>query len=213
MRNVLAVLIIVFCALIALPAAADIVYEDGPINGATDAWTINFGFIISDTLTISTGDTRITGMSFGAWITPGDVVQSLEVSITEYLQGGTTYFDGIVNVTQSGCYLNSYSYDVCVETATFDGPVLGNGRYWLNLENAHSSLDDPVYWDENSGVGCHSPGCPSLAGPNSLGTCPAEAFTIYGTSGGTGTVPEPASLIMFAGGVLAAGGMLRRKLG
>jgi hypothetical protein len=27
------------------------VYENGPINGNTDAWTINFGFVVSDTFT------------------------------------------------------------------------------------------------------------------------------------------------------------------
>ena len=26
--------------------------------------------------------------------------------------------------------------------------------YWLNLQNATSAGGDPVYWDENSGVGC-----------------------------------------------------------
>ena len=211
MKIYVVVVVIACCVLMAtLPAAADIVYENGPINGETDAWTINFGFVISDTITISTGDTKITGLSFGVWLTPGDVVQSLEISITESLQGGTTYFDGIVNVTQSGCYLNSYSYDVCTETAMFDGPMLGNGRYWLNLENANSEFGDPVYWDENSGVGCHSPGCPSDAGPNSLGTVPSEAFTIYGTPGGT--VPEPGSLLLFVSGFVGAVGLLRRKL-
>ena len=37
--------------LAAVPAMADTVYDNGPINGNTDAWTINFGFIVSDTFT------------------------------------------------------------------------------------------------------------------------------------------------------------------
>jgi hypothetical protein len=213
-KNRLCLNIILAClaAAFALPAAADIVYENGPINGETDGWTINFGFVISDTITISTGNTKINGLSFGVWLTPGDVVQSLEVSITSSVQGGTVYFDGMLDVTQSGCYLNSYSYDICTETAMFDGPVLANGMYWLNLENAESEFGDPVYWDENSGVGCYSPGCPSYAAPNSLGTLPSEAFTIYGTPVGTGTVPEPAGLMLLASGIVSGWMLLRRKM-
>ena len=209
-RHVMAVVIVCCVLMVALPAAADIVYENGPINGETDAWTINFGYVISDSITISTGNTKITGLSIGVWLTPGDVVQSFEASITSNIQGGTTYFDGFVNVTQSGCYLNSYSYDICVETATFDGPTLGNGTYWLNLENAQSEFGDPVYWDENSGVGCYSPGCPSYGAPTSTGTIPSEAFTLYGTPGGT--VPEPGTLLLLTSGFVGAVGLLRRKL-
>ena len=50
------------------------IYDNGPINGNTDAWTINYGFIVSDTFTISNDQTPITGMSFGAWLFPGDTV-------------------------------------------------------------------------------------------------------------------------------------------
>ena len=101
-RHVMVVVIVCCVLMVALPAAADIVYENGPINGETDAWTINFGYVISDSITISTGNTKITGLSIGVWLTPGDVVQSFEASITSNKQGGTTNFDGFVNVTQSG---------------------------------------------------------------------------------------------------------------
>jgi len=33
--------------LAAVAAAAQDIYNNGPINGNTDAWTINFGFIVS----------------------------------------------------------------------------------------------------------------------------------------------------------------------
>jgi hypothetical protein len=38
-------------ALAAIPAWAlqDYTYSNGPINGTTDAWTINFGYIVSNT--------------------------------------------------------------------------------------------------------------------------------------------------------------------
>jgi hypothetical protein len=58
--------------LAAVPAAAQDIYNNGPINGNTDAWTINFGFIVGDSFTVSTGNTTMTGMSFGAWLYPGE---------------------------------------------------------------------------------------------------------------------------------------------
>lgn len=210
-KNVL--LCVLLLATAVMPALADTLYENGPINGTTDGWTINFGFVVSDTFNISTGSSTITGLSFGVWITPGDVVQSVEIFLSDQEFGGTVYFDQQVNVMQSNCSVNSYGYDICTETALFNGPTLDNGRYWLTLLNAESADGDPVYWDENSGVGCHSPGCPSDAGPGGEGTLPSEAFTIEGTSGGTGTTPEPESLVLFASGFVACVGGWRRYKG
>ena len=99
------------------------------------------------------------------------------------------------------------------ETGSFNGPTLGNGTYWLNLSNAVANTGDPVYWDENSGMGCTSPGCPSQASENSVGTIPSESFTLLGSStSGGGTVPEPGSLLLVAGGFISLAGVLRRRM-
>lgn len=207
----LIVLSALFAFLIASQASAQVVYENGPINGNTDAWTINFGYALADTFTISTASSTITGLSFGAWLFPGDVLESAEVSITEYALGGTTYFDGTVNLTQSNCSLNSLNYDVCTETGSFHGPTMPNGTYWLDLQNAVVNNGDPVYWDENSGEGCHSQGCPSVGSEGGPGTVPSESFSILGTtSGGGGSTPEPGSLLLFAGGLISCLGFIRR---
>ena len=195
--------------LVALPAMADTVYDNGPINGTTDAWTINFGFVVSDSFTVSGGGATVNGLAFGAWLFPGDVLQSAEVSITDAEFGGTTFFDGVVNFTQSGCVGNQYGYNVCTETGSFTDTALADGTYWLNLQNASVNTGDPIYWDENSG--------PSQASENSVGTIPSEAFTLTGTGGTTttttsGTVPEPSSIMLFGSGILGLAGVLRRKL-
>jgi uncharacterized repeat protein (TIGR03803 family) len=167
------------------------IYENGPINGNTDAWTINFGFIVSDTFTVTTNQTPITGMSFGAWLFPGDTLGQVEVSITSAPNGGTSYYDQYVNFTQGECISNEFGYNVCTETGTFNGPTLNAGTYWLNLQNASVPSGDPVYWDENSGVGCESSGCPSQASNNSVGTIPSEAFTMEGSGSGSPTCYTP----------------------
>ncbi len=157
-------------------------YDNGPINGTTDAWTINSGFVISDTLTVPNGGGSVNGLNFGAWVFQGDVLQSVQVSITSSEFGGTTYFNAVVNFTQSGCFTNQYGFNVCTESSTdsFGSVNLAAGTYWVNLANAVVNTGDPIYWDENSGIGCESQGCPSAASETGIGTIPSEAFTILG---------------------------------
>jgi hypothetical protein len=188
-----------------------IIYDNGPVNGNTDAWAINLGFIVSDTFQVSGNNSTITGMTFGAWLYPGDTLTSADISITSDPNGGTTYFSQTVNFTQGGCTSNQYGFNVCTASAIFSGPTLLPGTYWVNLQNASVPSGDPVYWDENAGVGCHSQGCPSMPSENTLGTILSESFSILGQVNG-GTTPEPGSLILFATGVLGLAGVARRKL-
>ena len=207
----IASLLVLCLALAAVPALAQTVYSNGPINGNVDAWTINFGFIVSDTFNVVNNGTTLTGMSFGAFLDPGDIVTSVELSITSGENSGTTYFDQTVNVTQTDCRSNQYGFNVCQENTTFNGPTLNSGTFWVNLQNAQVPSGDPVYWDENSG--------PSQASENTIGSIPSESFTIFGTSSSSTTssttttsVPEASSIMLLGSGVLGLAGLLRRKL-
>ena len=55
-------------------------YDNGPINGTTDAWTINFGYVVSDTFT---GVGYVDLLQFGVWEFPGDTLASVDWSITD----------------------------------------------------------------------------------------------------------------------------------
>jgi hypothetical protein len=172
------------------------IYENGPINGTVSKWEINGGFAVSDSFVVDTAG-AITGLNFGAWLSPGDVLLSVEVSITSSEFGGTSFFDQTVSFTQSGCEGNGLGFNVCTESGTFSGPSLNAGTYWLNVSNATNN-GHPIYWDENSGVDCHSTDCPSLASENAVGTIPSESFTLSGTPANQTTTtltvtPDPAS--------------------
>ncbi len=84
MKLRVASLTILCLALAAIPAWAD--YSNGPINGNTDAWTINFGYIVSDTFnlcckTYDPGPTIVTGFSIGVWEFPGDTTLSVDWAV------------------------------------------------------------------------------------------------------------------------------------
>jgi hypothetical protein len=192
--------------LITSSAAAQIdLYDDGPTDGTTDAWTINFGFAVSDQFTLSSA-AQVNGLQFAAWLFPGDVIESIDISITSEEYGGTRYFEGQIDVTQSGCVLNQFSFDVCNENLSFSPVSLNAGYYWLNMQNAVVNTGDPVYWDENRG--------PSWASEGSLGSIPSESFTILGastTTTTTGTTPEPGSVMLFGSGAVGLLCFLGRK--
>jgi uncharacterized repeat protein (TIGR03803 family) len=157
----------------------DTLYSNGPTNGTTDAWTINFGFVVSDSFPIPAGGATITGASFAMWLIEGDTLESAQLSITSGINGGTSYFNQTVSFAQYGCSANQYGYDVCTDATSFNSPALAAGTYWLNLQNAVTAEGEPVYWDENSG--------PSSASESSVGTIPSESFTILGNASTTTT--------------------------
>ena len=217
----IASLTILCLALATIPAwAQNWSYDNGPINGTTDAWTINFGYIVSDTFVA--GGNNVTGFSFAVWEFSGDSLTSVDWSITSAENGGTVYGSGTATkggngpggggLTDTFVSSNQYGYDVDMIGVTKLNVPLGGGSspgstYWLNLQNAVVPSGDPVFWDENSGKGCGGSGCPSSASESAVGTIPSESFTIGG-----GSTPEPSSIMLFGSGILGLAGVLRRKL-
>jgi len=213
----IASLTILCLALAAVPAWAN-VYDNGPINGTTDAWTINFGYVVSDTFFFPSGSNTVTGFSFGVWEFPGDTMSSVDWSITDDENGVCPSETCLGNGTASGSSLkdtfistNQYGYNIDrIDVSNLSVGVPGGVSLWLNLQNASVPSGDPVYWDENSGAGCGGQMCPSSASESAVGTIASEAFTI--SSGGTTTTPEPSSIMLFGSGILGLAGLLRRKL-
>ena len=198
-------------ALAAVPASAQMwSYDNGPINGTIDAYTINFGYIVSDTFVA--GGSSVNGFSFGTFQFPGDIMLSVDWSITSSENGGTVFGSGTAsgnNLTDKFLSANQFGYYINEITVTgLNASVTSGTTYWLNLQNAVIQTGDPVFWDENSGVGCMSKGCPSLASDSSYGTIASESFTINGG----GSTPEPTSIMLLASGALGLAGVLRRKL-
>lgn len=211
LRIALLSLLTILCLVLAVvPATADILYSNGPGNFETDAWTINFGFSVSDSFLVA-NNSSIQDVHFIYWDASGtDVLTTVDMQI------GSTSFAGstqtLTGVTNTFIGLNSYGFSIFEANYTFSG-IAWSGIGFVTLSNACTtsgcSVSNPIYWDENSGIGCQSPGCPSTAYDSSVGSIPSEAFTLTGTSG---TTPEPSSIILFGSGILGLTGVLRRKL-
>ena len=205
-------------ALTALTASAQILYDNGPVNGTASAWQISGGSIVSNSFRCcrvdgngpNGGPTMLAGFDFYAWVLPGDRPKTVDWSITSLENGGSLFGSGTVDLTSQFLFTNGFGYDIFKDTANVVDAniILGSGMYWLNLQNATTQNANASYWDENSGVGCMSPGCPSEASSNEVGTIPSESFDIFGPNGAT---PEPGSVVLLGSGMLVLTLARRRK--
>ncbi len=220
MKMCLAALAILFVGLAVTPAPAQ-VYENGPVNGTIDAWPINFGYVVSDSFYL-TDAAQFIGFDFYSWVFPGDKLLTVDWSIVSNDMGKTQYYGGgTAEVIDSFVSSNQFGFEIHVDSIVgLDLALPSAGTYWLTLQDANTAEGNPLFWDQNSGIGCDSWGCPSQAFENSVGTIPSEAFTIIGFCGvGSNTspncgapAPEPSSILLFGSGALGFAGVLRRKL-
>lgn len=193
--------------LAAVPAWSD--YNNGPINGNVNGWYLDFGFIVSDTFVADSS--QVIGFMFGARELPGDTLLTVDWSITSGENGGQVFGSGTADVTDKYISTNAFGFNIDLITITgLNVATMSGAKYWLNLQNAVTNSGDPVSWDENSGIGCTSTGCPSQASESAVGTIPSEAFTV--NTGGSGSTPEPGTFLLLAPGVIALAGLLRRRL-
>ncbi len=214
-------------ALAAIPAFAGTLYNNGPLNGTGKppyiSKTSSGNNEVSDSFYLSSflGAT-VYGFELYIWEGVNYQLSSIQWSISSKdLGGGTVYGSGTAsgsNLSDKYITTNKSGYDIDLITVTgLHVNFNGVGTYWLNLQQAvskcptgqHCSITNPgVFWDENSGVGCQSPGCPSQAYDSGvMGTIPSESFTVSGQYN-----PEPSSIVLFGTGIVALAGLLRRKL-
>jgi PEP-CTERM motif len=198
-------LLTVCCLMLAVaPAMAD-TYSNGPYNGTNDAWTINFGFTVSNSFTLAGSDTAVDSFHFVYWDASTDLLTTADLAL------GTTSFGGgpgtTTAFTSTFISTNQYGYNLYQADATGLNIPWSGGAGFATLGNACTvsgcSVTTPIYWDENSG--------PSTAYENTIGSIPSEAFTIGGACCGP-PVPEPSGILLFGSGILGLAGVLRRRL-
>ena len=205
MRTAFFSLLTILCLMLTVaPAMADTLYSNGPYNGTNDAWTINFGFSVSDSFTVPT-NSDIGDLHIVYWdASSTDLLTTVDMAIGSTSFGGTP--QTLTGVTNQFLTTNQYGY--FLYAAWYTGlNIPWSGAGYVTLDNACStsgcSVSNPIYWDENSG--------PSTAYENTIGSIPSEAFTLTGGCCPP-PVPEPSSILLFASGILGLGGVFRRWL-
>ena len=100
-------------------------YANGPIDGicdiqgcTADAWTINFGYTVTDSIPVSGG---VGGATFAFWLFPGDTLTSLDWAL-----GTTPFGSDIAQGTASGAnltqqFISSNQYGYNIESVTISG--------------------------------------------------------------------------------------------
>src|SRR5664280_3272676 len=115
-------LLTICCLMLAVaPAMADsTLYSNGPVNGNSDGWTINFGFSVSNSATVSCPGfptCNINSLSVAYWLIPGDSRPGVDISL------GTTSF-GSDLIPQPGTqastletflFTNPFGYSIVVD--------------------------------------------------------------------------------------------------
>ena len=185
-----AIVLMVACLILAVPAmASSEVYSNGPYNLNGDGWTINFGYSVSDSFYLG-AVTQVNGVVFWVWEFPGDTMTSVRWQISGGPILGKGLPGGIADTTNSKGqgllvdWSNPFGYSpdrISLALPVFNLPP---GTYWITLSSAVASNGDPVFWNENDGVGCTGwlgtkKGCPSSARENVVGVISSEAFSIW----------------------------------
>jgi len=200
--SVLALVVSLFVAGVPTLTASTVLYDNGPYNGTTDAYTINNGWLVSNGFTTSGG--TATGANFVVWAFSGDTLTSVDWAFGS-TPGGTEYASGTASATLISDFGgNGIGYDLQSYGISFlDVPLLAGTTYWLSLSNAAVPNGDYIYWDENDGpaTGWQNNDSGYLSG--------SEAFQI---TGGSSPIPEPASFGLMGLGLVGMAGLIRRRI-
>ncbi len=207
-------------ALCTMPAMADTLYSNfGSGNSVYNCCT---GWTVSGTGTI--GTSFISANEFQ--VTAGGSVGEIDVAVGLVVGPDSFYLDidadnngtpGAVLASFSNLNSNGNNFGSCCAFTSITGISglnLSTGtNYWMVIGPSSTTSATWEAWNfSNSATGTDEYSTDGGKTWNSNGSQPQGAFQILSGGGGTGTTPEPTSLLLFGSGVLGVIGVFRRKM-
>jgi hypothetical protein len=141
--------------LFAVPASADILYSNGPLNGDRLGVTISPPFSVSDSFTVS-NNANASGFDFVSWDYSGDSVVDIDWSIGT-TAGAGDIASGTAALTSVLQFTNTDGFDVYVNSGALPNLTLGVGTYYLTFQNSVTANGRAAYWDDNDGPSFRNP--------------------------------------------------------
>src|SRR5271169_6854872 len=120
-------LLAVCCLMLAVaPAMADTLYNNGPYNGTTDAWTINFGFSVSNSFNVA-ANSSIEDLHIVYWdASSSDLLTTVDMAVGSSSFGGTP--QTLTGVTNTFLGTNQFGYFLYQADYSFSNiPWSGSG--------------------------------------------------------------------------------------
>jgi PEP-CTERM motif len=207
------------CVTVAVTPAMAGSYSSGPPSGRFTDPFINDGGVVTDSYTLLPA-TPSTGMTFVYWdLSKFDLLATVDVSFGTAAFGGGTV---TVPATNTFLFVNVFGYNMYEATINAGSGGITTG--WVTLQNACTTIGGCIFdgitigWDQcdNTLVTCTGEaftladgGSQSTPNEGATTQIPPESFTL---SGGSGTTPEPSSILLFGSGILGVAGILRRRL-
>src|ERR1017187_673764 len=137
-------LLIACLVLAGSPAQADTIYDNGAYNGTVDAWTINFGFSVSDSFTCGSCLEPVEDFHMVNWNIPGFVTTGAEIQL-----GASSFGNNYADLTlapsgSTDLGSNQFGYELWQYDFTFANVAVPSGTSWVTLSNATDSGGNPV---------------------------------------------------------------------
>lgn len=212
----------ILCLALTAYAGTTTFYNDGAVDGNDNGLFVsgpnlpNIGGTYQDISNgfVSAASGSPNTLEWGEWSVGAPTSFSYELGSAAF---GTDLGSGTVTQNSTNSvflFTNAYGYGIYDVTVPITSAAMTAGNtYWLSISNATDAANDGTQaWDMPNGGSGGPATCNFRQSGTNYGDCGygGEAFTLSST--GTGTTPEPSSILLFGSGILGLAGVLRRKL-